>query len=94
MQIFCAFLVLLCSGNAFLSFFVRARFGYVKIGVDCSFVVIAVLLSFVFLHELAGVREGTLAAAVFVGLIAKQFNRFMVPFADRLFRMFAARREN
>ena len=35
-----------------------------------------------------------LAAAVFVGLIAKQFNRFMVPFADRLFRPFAAKREN
>ena len=79
---------------ALCALFPRARFGYVKIGVDCSFVVIAVLLSFVFLHELAGVREGTLAAAVFVGLIAKQFNRFMVPFADRLFRPFAAKRES
>ena len=79
---------------ALCALFPRARFGYVKIGVDCSFVVIAVLLSFVFLHELTGVREGTLAAAVFVGLIAKQFNRFMVPFADSLFRPFAAKREN
>ena len=79
---------------ALCALFPRARFGYVKIGVDCSFVVIAVLLSLVFLHELAGVREGTLAAAVFAGLVARRFNRFMVTFADRLFRPSAAKREN
>lgn len=39
--------------------------------------VIAVVLSFLFLHTLAGVREGTIAAALFVGMTAKQVNRPM-----------------
>lgn len=32
------------------------------------------------------VREGTVAAAVFVGMLAKQLNRFMIPFGQKLFR--------
>ena len=41
------------------------------------------LLSLVFLHQLSGVREGTVAAAIFVGLTAKQVNRPMKVFAQR-----------
>ena len=44
---------------------------------DCSLVIIAVILSFLFLHTLAGVREGTVAAAIFVGMTAKQVGRPM-----------------
>ena len=54
-----------------------------KVIVDVSLVVIAVALSFGFLHGLQGVREGTLAAALLVGLLAKQINRLSVPLAAR-----------
>ena len=46
---------------------------------------VGVALSFAFLHRLQGVREGTVAAAVFVGLIARGFNRFLVPLGNRLY---------
>lgn len=63
----------------------KVKFGYMKVMVDVSFVVIAVALSFIFLHELQGVREGTVAAAIFVGLIAKFLNRFISSVANKLF---------
>ena len=63
----------------------KVKFGYMKVMVDVSFVIIAVVLSFIFLHELQGVREGTVAAAIFVGLIAKFLNRFISPVANKLF---------
>lgn len=56
---------------------IKLPFAKAKITVDCSLVVIAVVLSFLFLHTLAGVREGTIAAAVFVGMTAKQVGRPM-----------------
>lgn len=62
------------------------KFGYMKVIVDVSFVVIAVAISFIFLHGLYGVREGTAAAAVFVGLLAKQFNKAIKPLGDKLFK--------
>lgn len=65
---------------------IPVKFGYVKIMVDVSLVVIAATLSLIFLHGLQGVREGTVAAAVFVGMLAKQLNRFMIPFGQKLFR--------
>lgn len=63
----------------------KVKFGYMKVMVDVSFVIIAVALSFIFLHELQGVREGTVAAAIFVGLFAKFLNRFISPVANKLF---------
>ena len=62
---------------------IKLKFGYMKVIVDVSLVVIAVALSFGFLHGLQGVREGTLAAALLVGLLAKQINRLSVPLAAR-----------
>lgn len=60
------------------------KFGYMKVICDSSFVVIAVALILIFgpEHKLQGVREGTVAAAILVGLIAKQFNKFMKPLAN------------
>ena len=49
----------------------KIEFGKVKTCFDCSIVASAVILSFVFLHHLAGVREGTLAAALLTGIIAR-----------------------
>ena len=53
------------------------KFAAAKVGVDCSLVIIALVLSFGFLHTLAGVREGTIAAAIFVGMTARQVNKPM-----------------
>lgn len=49
-----------------------------KIGFDCTLVGISVILSLVFLGRLAGVREGTVAAALCVGLVAKQMGNWIV----------------
>ncbi len=57
------------------------KFGNVKVGFDVTLVLIACVLSFLFLGQLEGVREGTVAAAICVGLIAKQINRPMGRFA-------------
>lgn len=59
------------------------KFGNVKISFDVTLVLIASLLSILFVGRLEGVREGTVAAALCVGLIAKQVNRPMARFAQR-----------
>lgn len=58
-------------------------FGNAKIGFDVTLVVIAIVLSLLFLGGLYGVREGTVAAAFCVGLVARQVNRPMRRFAQR-----------
>ena len=59
------------------------KFANVKTGFDVSLVVISCLLSLLFLGYLAGVREGTVAAALLVGLTAKQFNKPLGRFAAK-----------
>ena len=54
------------------------KFGHMKVGFDVTLVVIACILSLVFTGHLQGVREGTVAAALLVGTIAKQFNKLPV----------------
>lgn len=49
-----------------------------KIGFDCTLVLSAVILGFLFLGQLAGVREGTLAAAILVGITSRQINRLFL----------------
>ena len=58
------------------------KFGYMKVGFDVTLVVISCILSLVFLGGLHGVREGTIAAAIFVGLIAKEINRPLKKFEE------------
>lgn len=48
-----------------------------------ALVLIASTLSLLFLHRLEGVREGTVAAAILVGMVAKQVNRPMQRFSWR-----------
>lgn len=55
----------------------KVKFGYMKVGFDVTLVVIACILSFVFTGRLQGVREGTVAAALLVGLIAKQLGKLL-----------------
>ena len=53
------------------------KFGYMKVGFDVTLVVVACLLSVVFTGQFQGVREGTVVAAVFVGLIAKRIGKIL-----------------
>lgn len=53
------------------------KFSNMKVIFDVTLVCISLLLSFLFLGHLDGVREGTVAAAVCVGLITKQTNKLM-----------------
>ena len=49
----------------------RKSFGTIKIWNDVTLVVLAVLLGFVFLRHVAGVREGTVVSAFLVGFLIK-----------------------
>ena len=49
-----------------------------------TLVVIACTLSLLFLGHLAGVREGTVAAALLVGQAARRMNRVLEPVNRRL----------
>ena len=53
----------------------KTDFGTTKVCFDVSMTVIAVVLSFLLAGQLAGVREGTLIAALLVGFIARLFGR-------------------
>ena len=55
----------------------KVKFGSMKVGFDVTLVAIACLLSIVFTGRLQGVREGTVAAALLVGLIAKQLGKLL-----------------
>lgn len=57
--------------------FSKVKFGYMKVGFDVTLVIIACILSFVFTGRLQGVREGTVAAALLVGLIAKRIGKLL-----------------
>ena len=53
------------------------KFGTMKVVFDVSLVVISCILSVVFLHGIYGVREGTVAAAMLVGSISRQVNKYL-----------------
>lgn len=58
------------------------KFGNMKMGFDITLVCISVVLSLVFLGSVEGVREGTLAAMIFVGQITKVTNKWMKRVGD------------
>ena len=55
------------------------KFSTMKVCVDCSLVALSLLLSFLFLKNWGGVREGTIAAALLVGTVSKAFTRLLSP---------------
>lgn len=59
------------------------EFGKAKVGVDSTLVIIGIISSLIMLHELKGIREGTIAAALLVGTIAKIFSK-RLKFVDAL----------
>lgn len=56
------------------------KFGNMKVIFDVTLVCIAVVTGLIFLGRLEGVREGTVAAAICVGLLTKQFNKPLAKF--------------
>lgn len=61
------------------------RFGNMKMLFDLILVCLSIFLSLLFLGGLEGVREGTLAAAVFVGQITKRTGPWMERLVNRVF---------
>ena len=62
------------------------KFSNMKVTFDVTLVCISVVLSFLFLGHLEGVREGTFAAAIFVGLITKKTNGFMAKIEEKFLK--------
>ncbi|MCB6994405.1 DUF6198 family protein [bacterium 210820-DFI.6.37] len=59
-------------------------FGITKVCFDASMALIAAAISLPLFHYINGVREGTIIAALIVGMIAKLFGRLLGPAAKRL----------
>ena len=51
--------------------------------IDSVFVIVSIILGLSFIGRLAGVREGTILAALFVGTIANYFHK-NITFVDKL----------
>lgn len=64
--------------------FPNIEFHKIKIIVDCSSVAIGVILSFLFLHGLFGIREGTVLSAVLVGKILPVLKKRVSPIVQKL----------
>ncbi len=68
--------------NAVVKVF-HTDFGKTKIGLDCTLVIIGCILSLIYFHTIIGVREGTIIAAILVGLCIQFYNKWFA-FVDRL----------
>ena len=80
--------VVMLPGESFVRAVVltwKTNFGTTKICFDVSMSVIAAVLSFVFVGRLAGVREGTVIAALLVGFIARLIGKKLVFLKDMIF---------
>ncbi|WP_018021494.1 YczE/YyaS/YitT family protein [Corynebacterium doosanense] len=62
----------------------RYVFGNVKVVNDVTLVLTSVVLSLVFLGELAGVREGTVAASLLIGPLVKRLLPVLAPLGRRV----------
>ncbi len=63
----------------------HTEFGITKVCFDASMTIIAAVLSVIFFHQLNGVREGTIIAALLVGFIARSFGRILSFLEPKLF---------
>ena len=80
--------VVMLPGESFVRAIVltwKTNFGTTKICFDVSMSVIAAVLSFVFAGRLAGVREGTVIAALLVGFIARLIGKKFAFLKDMIF---------
>ena len=80
--------VVMLPGESFVRAIVltwKTNFGTTKICFDVSMAVIAAVLSFIFAGSLAGVREGTVIAALLVGFIARLIGKKLAFLKDMIF---------
>ena len=80
--------VVMLPGESFVRAIVltwKTNFGTTKICFDVSMSVTAAVLSFVFAGRLAGVREGTVIAALLVGFIARLIGKKLAFLKDMIF---------
>lgn len=79
--------VAMLSGDAFIkaiAIVTKKEYGNVKIITDISMTVISAVIALTVLHKLAGVREGTVIAALIVGVIIKFYQKCFRKVADRI----------
>lgn len=80
--------VLMLAGEgltAAFSIVTGKKTGDVKVAIDVTLVATAAILSQLFLRRLEGVREGTVAAALLVGMLCKPINKQLKKVEPRLF---------
>ena len=80
--------VVMLPGESFVRAIVltwKTNFGTTKICFDVSMSVIAAVLSFIFAGRLAGIREGTVIAALLVGFIARLIGKKLAFLKDMIF---------
>jgi len=80
--------VVMLPGESFVRAIVftwKPEFGITKVAFDVSMTVIAALLSFVLMRHLAGVREGTIIAALLVGFIARIIGKMLSFLPGKIF---------
>ena len=80
--------VVMLPGESFVRAIVltwKTNFGTTKICFDVAMSVIAAVLSFIFAGRLAGVREGTVIAALLVGFIARLIGKKLAFLKDMIF---------
>lgn len=88
--------VVMLPGESFVRAVVyrwKTDFGITKIVFDVSMSLTAAGLALLFWHELVGVREGTVIAALLVGFIAKLINRKLAFLPQKLFEAKSAQGE-
>lgn len=81
--------VVMLPGESFVRAIVftkKFEFGITKVAFDVSMTVIAALLSFVLMKHLAGVREGTIVAALLVGFIARIIGKMLSFLPEKIFK--------
>ncbi|MCQ4636206.1 cytidylate kinase family protein [Anaerovorax odorimutans] len=81
-----------CFVNAISKTF-HTDFGKTKVAFDSSMAISAAIMSLILFRELAGVREGTIIAAVLVGMIARFLKRKIGARVERTFFYSKAQRE-
>lgn len=64
--------------------FKKLAFHDVKVIMDCLVVAIGIVLSFIFIGNIVGIREGTILSAILVGKIMKQLQRVVEPFMEKV----------
>lgn len=85
--------VVMLPGDAFVRAIARAvrkEYGTVRMISDITMSVIAAVLCLVFLHQLSGVREGTIISALLVGNLVKLYSRKLSVIPRKLFQKKAA----